>query len=216
MTDINAILPIVLLSFYISGTATIIGTMLGVPLGTFLGLKKFRGKRVFKTIVFTLYGFPPVVMGLFIFLLLSASGPLGFARQLFTPTAMILAETLLVLPLVVGITMSSVGAVDKNTSDTIYSLGASKGQALLLHLKEAKNGIYTAVMVGFGAAISEVGAAMMVGGNIAGETRVLTTAVVLETRMGNFDTAILLGVILLAVSAFVYFLLVMLGEHGDE
>lgn len=216
MTDVNAILPIILLSLYVSGTATILGTLIGVPLGTLLGMKKFKGKRIFKSIIFTFYGFPPVVMGLLIFLLLSASGPLGFFHQLFTPTAMIIAETLLALPLIVGITMSSVGSIDKSISDTIFSIGASKRQALFLHLKEAKNGIYTAIMVSFGAVISEVGAAMMVGGNVEGHTRVLTTAIVLETRMGNFDTAILLGVILLAVSAFVYFLLVMLGEPADE
>ena len=216
MADLNTMLPIILLSFYVSGMATLIGTLIGVPLGTILGTKRFRGKRFFKVIIFTFYGFPPVVMGLLVFLLLSNAGPLGSMRLLFTPTAMILAETLLVLPLVVGITMTSVGGIERNVSDAIFSLGASRRQSILLHLKEARSGIYTAVMVGFGAAISEVGAAMMVGGNIAGETRVLTTAIVLETRMGHFDSALLLGVILLAVSAFVYFLLMVMGEPGDE
>ncbi len=214
MADLGGIMPIVALSFFVSGLATLIGAAIGVPLGALLGMRKFRGKRVFKTVVYTFYGFPPVVMGLLVYLTLSSSGPMGGFRLLFTPWAMILAETLLAVPLVLGITMSSVGSIGAKTKDTIFAMGASRGQAMWLHLKEARNGIMTAVMVAFGAVISEVGAAMMVGGNIEGHTRVLTTAIVLETRMGDFETAILLGAILLAISSVLYFLLVLRG--GDD
>ncbi len=206
------VIQVTLLSLYVSGCATIIGSIIGIPLGALIGLKEFGGKGAIKTITYTMYGFPPVVSGLAIYYLFSRSGPLGFFGILFTPTAMILAETLLVIPLVTGITISSVSEVDKSVKDTVLALGARPRQSVLTIMREAWVGLMMASMVGFGRAIAEVGAAFMVGGNIEGETRVLTTAIMLETRMGHFDYAVGLGVVLLAVALGVFLFMRLLQE----
>ncbi len=206
------VIQVTLLSLYVSGCATLIGSLIGIPLGALIGLKEFGGKGAIKTVTYTMYGFPPVVSGLAIYYLFSRSGPFGFLGILFTPTAMILAETLLVIPLVTGITISAVSEVDRSVKDTVKALGATPRQSVFTIMREAWVGLVMAAMVGFGRAIAEVGAAFMVGGNIEGETRVLTTAIMLETRMGRFDYALGLGLVLLAVALGVFLFMRLLQE----
>jgi tungstate transport system permease protein len=174
-------------------------------LGVWLGLKRFRLRRVLVTLIYTGMGFPPVVIGLFIYLMLSNNGPLAsaslsFLPRLFTPPAMILAQFILATPLVAGFTMTAVMSVDPQLARQIESLGATPRQIAWTMLMEARLGVLTAIAAGFGAIISEVGAVMLVGGNIEGVTRVLTTAIVLETRKGNFNLALALGAVLLILS----------------
>ena len=203
---------VTLLSLYVSGCATFLGSVIGIPLGARIGMREFGGKGLLKTVTYTMYGFPPVISGLVIYYLFSRAGPLGSLGLLFTPTAMILAETLLVIPLVAGITISSVSEVDRTVKDTITSLGTTRRQRERTVMREAWVGIVMAVMVGFGRCIAEVGAAYMVGGNIQGETRVLTTAIMMETRLGRFDYAVGLGLVLLAVAMSVFLFLRYLQE----
>lgn len=198
------LLEIVLLSLRVSGIALLFSTLIGVPVGAFLGLKRFRGRKVITALLYTGMGFPPVVIGLFVYLMLSRSGPLGSLHQawipaLFTPAAMIVAQTIIAFPLVAGFTMAAVMGVDPQLRQQLISLGATTRQAAWTVLMEARIGVIVAVIAGFGSIISEVGAVMLVGGNIEGHTRVLTTAIVLETRQGSFNLAIELGVILLAI-----------------
>ncbi len=203
----SELLHVTLLSIFVSVSATLLASAMAVPLGTILGLRKFRGKEVIKTITYTLYGFPPVVAGLIIYLLLSREGPLGSLNLLFTPTAMVLAQMILVFPIVTGLTMSAVSEVAKDAKETAMTLGADRWQTAKTVLNEARIGVISAVMVGFGRAIAEVGAVIIVGGNIKWHTRVLTTAIVLETRRGNFEYALVLGGVLLLVALFVFFIL---------
>ncbi len=210
--DAGYVGQVTLLSLYVSGCATILGSFIGIPLGARIGLRQFGGKGLLKTITYTMYGFPPVISGLAIYYLLSRSGPLGSLGLLFTPTAMILAETLLVIPLTTGITISSVSEVDNAVKDTITSLGTTRRQREFTIMREAWVGIVMAVMVGFGRCIAEVGAAYMVGGNIQGETRVLTTAIMMETRLGRFEYAVGLGIVLLGVAMAVFLFLRYLQE----
>lgn len=207
------VVQVTLLSLYVSGSATILGSLIGVPLGAAIGLKEFGGKGLLKTITYTMYGFPPVISGLFIYYTFSRSGPLGNFGILFTPTAMILAQTLLVIPLITGITISSVSEVDRNIKNSVLSLGATDGQAAITVVKEAWVGVITAVMIGFGRAIAEVGAAFMVGGNIEGKTRVLTTSIMLQTQEGDFGYAIGLGIVLLVVACGVFLFMRWLQER---
>jgi len=206
------VIQVTLLSLYVSGCATIMGSAIGIPLGALIGLKEFGGKGLLKTITYTMYGFPPVVAGLAIYYLFSRAGPFGSFGILFTPTAMILAETLLVIPLATGITITSVAEVDRSIKETVKSLGTTPRQSVLTVMREAWVGLVMAAMIGFGRCIAEVGAAYMVGGNIQGETRVLTTAIMLETRMGRFDYALGLGLVLIVVAMAVFFFLRLLQE----
>jgi tungstate transport system permease protein len=206
------VIQVTLLSLYVSGCATILGSAIGIPLGALIGLKEFGGKGLLKTITYTMYGFPPVVAGLAIYYLFSRAGPFGSFGILFTPTAMILAETLLVIPLTTGITITSVAEVDRSIKETVRSLGTTPRQSVLTVMREAWVGLVMAAMIGFGRCIAEVGAAFMVGGNIKGETRVLTTAIMLETRQGQFDYALGLGIVLIAVAMAVFFFLRLLQE----
>jgi tungstate transport system permease protein len=192
--------PILLMTLQVSGTALLISTVLGVPLGSLLALKRFVGQRVTVALIYTGMGLPPVVVGLVVYLLLSRSGPLGGWGWLFTPRAMILAQVIIALPLVVGFTMSSVLGIEAEMRLQLRSLGATEWQATRALLWEAKNGVIVSIVAGFGSIVSEVGAVMLVGGNIEGNTRVLTTAIVLETRQGNFALALALGIILIALS----------------
>jgi len=208
----SELIEVTILSLYVSGMATILGSAIGIPLGALIGLKEFGGKGAVKTITYTLYGFPPVLSGLFIYYIFSRAGPLGDFGILFTPTAMILAETLLVIPLVTGITITSVVEVDKAIKDTVKALGATPKQSVLTVMREAWVGLVMACMVGFGRVIAEVGAAYLVGGNIDGKTRVLTTTIMLETRMGHFEWAMALGAVLLTVALVVFFFLRILQE----
>jgi tungstate transport system permease protein len=196
---------IILLSLQVSGTALILSSLLGIPLGAVMGLSRFIGRRIVIAFLYTGMGFPPVVIGLFVYLLLSRSGPLGqidvsWMPALFTPGAMILAQTIIAFPLVAGFTMAAVLGVNPNLRQQVLALGATRAQAALTILREARVGVIVSIIAGFGSIISEVGAVMLVGGNIAGRTRVLTTAVVLETRKGNFDLAIALGAVLLGIA----------------
>lgn len=191
-----ALREVVLLSLQVSGAALFISIVLGIPTGVWLGLHIFRGRQILVALLYTGMGLPPVVVGLAIYLLFSHQGPLGNLDWLFTPKAMISAETILSFPLVAGFTMTAIASVSVEAPQQLRSLGATSTQIVLTLLYEARNGVLAAIVAGFGAIISEVGAVMLVGGNIEHHTRVLTTAIVLETRKGNFDLAIALGLIL--------------------
>jgi tungstate transport system permease protein len=198
-------MEIVLLSLRVSGTALLFSTVIGIPLGAAMGLKRFPGRRLVIALLYTGMGFPPVVVGLFVYLMLSRNGPLGQLTapaipDLFTPGAMVVAQTVISFPLVAGFTMAAVMGVDPGLRQQVQALGATQWQTTLAILVEARVGVIVSIIAGFGSIISEVGAVMMVGGNIEGGTRMLTTAIVLETRKGNFDLATAIGVILLAIS----------------
>ena len=213
---------IIVLSLQVSGVALLLSTLIGVPIGVLLGLNRFVGRRLMIALLYTGMGFPPVVIGLFVYLLLSRSGPLGslhlsFIPSLFTPAAMIVAQTIIAFPLVSGFTMAAVMGVDPHLKQQVMALGATKQQAALAVLMEARIGVVVAIIAGFGGIISEVGAVMMVGGNIEGRTRVLTTAIVLSTRQGDFNLAIALGLILLAITFLVNVAMLRLqGKSFDE
>jgi tungstate transport system permease protein len=196
----SALWEIVRLTLLVSGSALLLAALLGIPSGAWLGLRQFRGERWLKSVIYTGMGFPPVVVGLVVFLLLSRQGILGPLGWLFTPQAMILAQTVLALPLVMGVTMTAVHAVRPELRLQLRALGATEGQVMRTVLSEARFGVIVGLVAGFGAAVSEVGAVMLVGGNIEGKTRVMTTAIVLETRQGNFELALALGVILLSLA----------------
>jgi tungstate transport system permease protein len=191
---------IMILSIRVSGTATFLATCVGIPLGMFLGLRVYIGRRIVNNLVNTAMGLPPVVIGLYVFLALSRSGPLGFLSLLYTPTAMIIAQWILATPIITGITMAAVRSVKYKYRDTALSLGATESQLWLTILKEARISIMAGICVAFGQAISEVGAIMIVGGNIRFSTRAMTTAIVLQTRMGIFSMAIALGIILIGLA----------------
>jgi len=189
----------------VSGVALLFSTVVGIPLGAAMGLSRFVGRRLVIALLYTGMGFPPVVVGLFVYLMLSRSGPLGqlglpFIPSLFTPAAMSVAQTIISLPLVAGFTMAAVMGVDPGLRRQVQALGATRWQTTLAVLAEARVGVIVSVIAGFGGIISEVGAVMMVGGNIEHKTRMLTTAIVLETRKGNFDLAMAIGVILLSIA----------------
>lgn len=191
---------ILVLSLLVSGVAILLAMLVGVPAGIFLGLRRFPGRSFLVTLVNTGMGLPPVVVGLVVFLLLARSGPLGDLDLLYTPWAMVLAQVVIATPLVVGITLAAIQGLDSRLHLQILSLGASTGQLYLRLVKEARLSLVAALAAGFGSIISEVGAVMMVGGNIKGQTRVMTTAIVLQTRQGEFGDAIVLGAILLGLS----------------
>lgn len=188
------------LTLAVSASGLVLAALPGVPLGAWLALHPSRGARLLRTFARTLYGMPPVVVGLVVFLLLSRAGPLGSLGLLFTPEAMVLAQALLVLPLVVGLTMAAVEAVDPALRETAAGLGARGWFLVRTFLLEAREGVASALLVSFGRAISEVGAVLLVGGNILFHTRVLTTAIVEETEVGNFTFALALGGVLLALA----------------
>lgn len=201
------VLQIAALSLYISLSASILAALVSIPVGGFIHFHEFRGKRILIIVIQTLYSVPTVVVGLLIYLIISRSGPLGFLGLLFTPEGMILGQTVLIIPIMMGLVISALSGVDKNISDTLVSLGATGFQSIVQIVKEARYAILSAVILGFGRALSEVGVAMMIGGNIRGETRVLTTAIALQTGMGDFGFSIALGIILLAVALVVVIIL---------
>ncbi len=210
------LLQIVFLSLRISGTAMIIGTILGVPLGAFLGLKSEKKTRLINKFIFTLMGTPPVVAGLIIYLLISRMGPLGVLGLLYTPWAMIIAQVSLATPIITGLTMVGVRSKGSEVVETARSLGAGPALAAWTVIRESRIAILGAIITGFGRIIAEVGAVMIVGGNIAGKTRVMTTAIVLETRRGNFELAIGLGLILLILAFIVNSLLYNIQRGGNS
>jgi len=194
------VLRIAALSVYISLAATLLAACISIPLGGLIHFREFRGKRILKVIIQTLYSVPTVVVGLLLYLMLSRSGPLGFFGLLFTPEGMIVGQMILIIPITTGLVIAALSGIDQNISDTLKSLGATEFQSIIQIVKEARLGILSAVILAFGRAISEVGVAMMIGGNIAGQTRVLTTAIALQTGMGDFGFSIALGIILLAIA----------------
>lgn len=194
------ITQIVLLSLGVSGTALLISSAVGIPIGVWLGFRRFVGRRLVIALVYAGMGFPPVVIGLLVYLLLTRDGPLGWLGWLYTSKAMVLAQVIISFPIITAFTMAAVMGVSANVRLQALTLGASRLQRTLAVLSEARIGVLVALMAGFGSIISEVGAVMMVGGNFKGSTQVLTTAVVQSTRMGLFEQAIALGIILLAIS----------------
>jgi len=195
-----AVTQVVLLSLGVSLTATFLGALLGIPLGFLIARREFFGKRAATTTVNTLMGLPPVAVGLVVYLLLSASGPLGFLGLLYSPQAMIIAQFILVFPIVCGITIASIQSVSPKLHEVLLSLSATPYWEARLLLKEARLGLITGVIASFGAAISEVGAVMIVGGNLLGYTRTLTTSIMLYTNEGEFALAIAMGIILLLIA----------------
>ncbi|MFA5295567.1 MAG: ABC transporter permease [Methanoregulaceae archaeon] len=207
------VLEITVRSLLISLSATLIGSAIAIPVGGLIHFREFGGKRGLVTIIQTLYALPTVLAGLLVFLLLSRSGPFGFFRLMFTPTGMIIGQIVLIIPLMIGMTLIALSGVSRTKQDTVISLGASELQTIVVIVKEARFAILGGVILGFGRAISEVGAAMMIGGNIRGYTRVLTTAIALETSMGNISLSIALGIILLAIAMMVTGILFLVQER---
>lgn len=216
------LLDIILLSLQVSGAALFISSLIGIPIGAALGLNRFPGRKLLIALMYTGMGFPPVVIGLFVYLMLSRSGPLGSLHSalvpaLFTPEAMVTAQVIIAFPLVAGFTMAAVMGVDPQLRQQVTALGATRRQAALTVLLEARVGVVVAIIAGFGGIISEVGAVMMVGGNIEGRTRVLTTAIVLSTRQGDFNLAIALGLVLLGITFVINAAMMRLqGKTFDE
>lgn len=194
------VMAIMWLSLKVSGTATLISLVIGIGGGTALALSRFAGRNFVVGLVNTGMGLPPVVVGIFVTIFIWRNGPLGFLGILYTPKAMILAQAIIATPIVTGITLAAIQALPKNLHLQILALGATRIQTVLLLVREARLSLLAAVMAGFGGVISEVGASIMVGGNIKGYSRVLTTAAVMETSRGNFDVAIALGIILMLLA----------------
>jgi tungstate transport system permease protein len=201
------VLEITLLSLKVSGIATIISLFIGVSIGTVVALNMFPGKKIVVSLINTGMGLPPVVVGLFVTIFLWRSGPLGFLGLLYTPLAIIIAQAIIATPIVMGITVAAMQQLPKKMRLQILALGATRHQMVWMLIKEARLSLLAAVMAGFGGVISEIGASIMVGGNIKGYTRVLTTATVMETSKGNFEVAIALSIILLALAYFINLIL---------
>lgn len=208
-----ALMEVIWLTLRASGTATLISLCLGVPLGFLLAGRRFFGRRFFISVVNTGMGLPPVVAGLVVSILLWRSGPLGHLRLLYTPVAMIIAQALIATPVVTGLTAAGLQQIHPGLRRQLLALGASQTQVFWLLLREARYAVLAAVMAGFGSVISEVGASMMVGGNILGYTRVLTTATVMEVSKGNFDVAIALSIVLMALTYGVTLVLTLIQQR---
>src|SRR5690606_31026072 len=206
---------ILVLSLRISGIAVLLGMMAGMPGGIAVAPARFPGRDSVVAMIHTGFALPPVVVGLFVYMLLSRQGPLGGLELVFTPTAMLLAQVIIAAPYVAGISLAAVQAVPPDVRLQARALGAGPARALWTHVREAWLGLGAAVVAGFGSIFSEVGAVMMVGGNIQGETRVLTTAIVLEARRGHFAIALALGMIVLAIAFTVNLLLTRL-QQGER
>jgi tungstate transport system permease protein len=197
------VLGITWLSLKVSGTATFISLLIGVSVGTLVALTQFPGRKIVVSLINTGMGLPPVVVGLFVTIFLWRNGPLGFLEMLYTPAAIIIAQAVIATPIVMGISLAAIQQLPANLRLQILALGATRIQMVWILVKEARLPLLAAIMAGFGGVISEVGASIMVGGNIKGYTRVLTTATVMETSKGNFDIAMALGIILLLLAFFI-------------
>jgi tungstate transport system permease protein len=208
------LLSIILLSLKVSCTALVIATALGLPLGAVTGLKKFSGREIFINILNTFMGLPPVVVGLFVYLLLSRRGPFGFLALLYTPSAMIIAQSILAFPIVAALSHSSIIKIDPLIKQASMTLGATRFQVTSTVIKEARYGIMAAIIAALGRVMAEVGAILIVGGNIAGYTRVMTTTIALETDKGNFELALALGFILLIISFIINTFLYIIQRKG--
>jgi len=207
------VLAVTVLSLKISGCATLASLLIGIPAGVFLALSDFPGRRLVISLVNTGMGLPPVVVGLFVTIFLWRNGPLGFLEILYTPLAMILAQSVIAAPIVTGITIASIQNLPANLKLQVRALGATRLQTVWILVRESRLPLLAAVMAGFGGVISEVGASIMVGGNIKGQTRVLTTATIMETGKGNFDVAIALSLILLLLAFGVNYLLTVIQQR---
>mgnify|MGYP005834752853 FL=1 len=207
------VMGITLLSLQVSGTATLISLLIGISTGVTVALSRFTGKRIVVSLINTGMGLPPVVVGLFVTIFLWRNGPLGFLGILYTPAAMIIAQAVIATPIVMGITLAAIQQLPQKLRLQILALGATRLQMVWILIKEARLPLLAAVMAGFGGVISEVGASIMVGGNIRGYSRVLTTATVMETSRGNFDVAIALGIILLLLAYFINLILTQIQQR---
>jgi tungstate transport system permease protein len=210
------VFQITILSVQISAVATLLSLLFGLPLGTLLALGKFPGRSFLLSIINTGMGLPPVVVGLFVAMMLWRSGPLGDWHLIYTPAAMVIAQVIIAFPVVAGLTVAALQALDVRLQLQLLGLGASRLQMIWMLWREARLPLLAALMAGFGSVISEVGASMMVGGNIRYQTRVLTTAIVLQTSMGDFNTAIALGVLLLAITFLVNWALTWIQQKGSR
>lgn len=208
----SEVLAVTWLSIKISGLATLLSLTVGIGAGTTLALAEFPGKRLVVALVNTGMGLPPVVVGLFVTIFLWRNGPFGHLELLYTPAAMVIAQGIIATPIVTGISLAAIQSLPANLRLQILALGASRSQIILLLVREARLPLLAAVMAGFGGVISEVGASIMVGGNIKGQTRVLTTATVMESGKGNFDTAIALSILLLVLTFLVNLMLTMVQQ----
>jgi len=214
--DLTGIAGITALSLAVSGAATGVSLVIGVPLGTWLAVRRFRSRGVVLSVVNTGMALPPVLAGLAVALLLWRSGVLGGLGLMYTPAAMVIAEVVIATPVVIGLTYAALGSLDPRLETQLLGLGASRWQTTRWLWREARLPLLAAVMAAFGSVISEVGAAMMVGGNIAGQTRVLTTAIVLETGRGAFGAAIVLGLVLLSLAFIVNGILTWAQQRGQR
>jgi len=194
-------------SLRISVTSALLASLICVPLASLIHFHHFRGKRILINLIQTFFSIPTVAIGLFVFILFSRAGPLGGLNLLFTPMVMVLGQMILITPILLGLTISAVSGVDKAILDTARSLGASGFQTAIVVLREARFAVMAAIIMGFGRAISEVGIALMVGGNIRGFTRVITTAISLETSKGDLELSIALGIILISIALIINIIL---------
>ena len=194
------VMSIVGRSLRISVTSVLLASIIGLPLGGLIHFRNFPGKRLLISVIQTFYSVPTVTVGLFVFVLFSRSGPLGGLELLFTPTVMVIGQLLLIMPILLGLTISALSGVDRTMTDTARSLGANSWQIILVVMREARFAVMAAVILAFGRAISEVGLALMVGGNIRGFTRVITTAISLETSRGDWELSMALGIILIVIA----------------
>ncbi|ADD07502.1 ABC-type transport system permease protein (probable substrate tungstate) (plasmid) [Natrialba magadii ATCC 43099] len=217
----NYIRSIIYVSLYVSITAVILSTLFSLPIALLVGFKEFRGKTLLTSIINTGMGFPSVVVGLVVLFAVSNQGPLGTWDLVFTTEAMIISQFILAAPVITGVSLAAVDSVEQNVRDAAYAMGGTRFDVALVTIKEARYGIATAVLAGFGRAISEVGSVLIVGGNIAGSdgtsvTRTLTTAIQLEARQGRFETAMILGAILVVLVLLVNAIVVRLGNGGGR
>jgi tungstate transport system permease protein len=208
------LLNIIFLSLKVSGTALFIATIIGLPLGALIGLKKFTGRGFSISLLNTFMGLPPVVVGLFLYLLLSRRGPLGFMALLYSPSAMIIAQSILAFPIVAALSHSAIIKIDPLIKQASLTLGATPFQVTTAMVREARYGIMAGIIAALGRVMAEVGAILIVGGNIAGYTRVMTTTIALETDKGNFELALALGIILLLISFFINMALYFIQRKG--
>ena len=210
------VLQITVLSLQVSTIATVVSLLIGLPLGTWLALGSFRGRSFLLSIINTGMALPPVVVGLVVALMLWRSGPLGDLHLIYTPVAIIIAQTVIAAPVVTGLTAAALEALDPRLGQQLLGLGASRFQMIWYLWREARLPLLAALMAGFGSVISEVGASMMVGGNIRGQTRVLTTAIVLETSKGEFEKALALSALLLILTYLINLALTWIQQKGQK
>ncbi len=213
MTDI---FEITLLSLQVSAIATLTSLLIGLPFGTWLALGNFRGRSIILSIINTGMALPPVVVGLVVAMILWRSGPLGDLHLIYTPWAIVIAQTVIAAPVVTGLTAAALASLDPRLGQQLLGLGASRTQLVWLLWREARLPLLAALMAGFGSVISEVGASMMVGGNIRGQTRVLTTAIVLETSKGEFERALALSALLLVITYLINLALTWVQQKGGK